>query len=112
MGGEPQLDEALRALAGHGRQGKVPAAADIRRRGDRRRRRRRAGTAALGAVLVGLLGAGVVLARPAGDPNSLPIGPAGPTAASAGAGPAPTARPPPRATGGGGRAPTTRPARA
>ncbi|WBB90360.1 hypothetical protein [Verrucosispora sp. WMMC514] len=94
MGGEPQLDEALRALAGHGRQGKVPAAADIRRRGDLRRRRRRGGTAALGAVIVGLLSAGVVLARPAGDPDSLPIGPAGPTAASASPDPAGTSGPP------------------
>jgi hypothetical protein len=88
MGGEPELDETLRALAGHGRQGKVPAAVDIRRRGDLRRRRRRAGTAALGAVLVGLLGAGVVLVRPAGNPDLLPIGPAGPTAASASPDPA------------------------
>ncbi|WBB52886.1 hypothetical protein [Verrucosispora sp. WMMD573] len=93
MGGEHQLDEALRALAGHGRQAKVPAAVDIRRRGDSRRRRRRAGTTALGAVLVGLLGAGVVLARPAGGPDPLPIGPAGPTAASASPDPTGTSGP-------------------
>ncbi|MEV4711707.1 hypothetical protein [Micromonospora sp. NPDC049374] len=98
MGPEPHLDEALRALAGHGRQGKVPAAVDIRRRGDTRRRRRRATSAALGAVLVGLLGAGVVLARPSGGPHSLPVGPAGPTTtsttASASPDPAGTSGPP------------------
>ncbi|GIJ40295.1 hypothetical protein [Micromonospora andamanensis] len=83
MGPEPNLDEALRALAGHGRQGKVPPAVDIRGRGDARRRRRRAASAALGVVLIGLLGAGAVLARPSGGPDSLPVGPAGPTAAPA-----------------------------
>ncbi|WP_235944660.1 hypothetical protein [Verrucosispora sioxanthis] len=71
---EPHLDEVLRALAGHGRQGRVPAAADVRRRGDTRRRRRQAASVTLAAVLVGLLGAGAVLARPSGDPDSFPSG--------------------------------------
>ncbi|MBQ1023574.1 hypothetical protein [Micromonospora sp. C95] len=96
MGPEPHLDEALRALAGHGRQGRVPAAVDIRRRGDTRRRRRQAASVTLAAVLVGLLGAGVVLARPSGDPDSLLVGPAGPTTAPATA----STSPDPSATSG------------
>ncbi|GIJ30976.1 hypothetical protein ACIBQ2_17210 [Micromonospora sediminimaris] len=91
MGPEPRLDEALRALAGHGRQGRVPAAVDIRRRGDTRRRRRRTASAALGVVLVGLLGAGAVLARPTGGSDSLPVGPAGPTTPPAAASATPDA---------------------
>ncbi|MBX7267265.1 hypothetical protein KIF24_15400 [Micromonospora sp. Llam7] len=79
MGSEPHLDEALRALARHGGQGRVPAAADVRRRGDARRRRRRAASVGLGAVLVGVLGAGAVLVRLAGAPDGVPVGPAGPT---------------------------------
>ncbi|TDC69740.1 hypothetical protein E1193_30350, partial [Micromonospora sp. KC606] len=54
-----QLDNALRALAGQGGQGRVPAATDIRRRGDTRRRRRRAASVALAALAVVALGTGV-----------------------------------------------------
>ncbi|GIJ78683.1 hypothetical protein SAMN05443287_102351 [Micromonospora phaseoli] len=79
MGPEPHLDEALRALARHGGQGRVPAAADIRRRGDNRRRRRQATSVGLGALLVVVLGAGAVLVRLAGGPDGMPVGPAGPT---------------------------------
>ncbi|NLU78384.1 hypothetical protein HCA58_08335 [Micromonospora sp. HNM0581] len=96
MGPEQQLDEALRALATHGRQGRVPKAVDIRGRGDTRRRRRQAASATLGAVLVGLLGAGAVLARPSGNSDALPVTPAGPTAASSSA----SASPEPAATSG------------
>ncbi|TDB78323.1 hypothetical protein [Micromonospora sp. KC723] len=78
MSSDNQLDNALRALAGQGGQGRVPAAADIRRRGDTRRRRRTA-SVALAALAVVALGAGVALVRPGGRAHPIPVGPAGPT---------------------------------
>ncbi|WP_432958243.1 RICIN domain-containing protein [Micromonospora haikouensis] len=81
MSSDNQLADALRALAGHGGQGTVPAAADVRRRGDVRRRRRRAASVSLAALAVAALGAGVALAGSGGRPHPVPIGPAGPTSA-------------------------------
>ncbi|MFG1803204.1 hypothetical protein ACGFI4_23985 [Micromonospora carbonacea] len=83
MSSDNQLADALRALAGHGGQGGVPAAADVRRRGDARRRRRRAASVSLAALAVVALGAGVALAGSGGPPQPVPIGPAGPTSAPA-----------------------------
>ncbi|MFI6159638.1 hypothetical protein ACIA59_06810 [Micromonospora haikouensis] len=79
MSSDNQLADALRALAGHGGQGTVPAAADVRRRGDARRRRRRTASVSLAALAVAALGAGVALAGSGGRPHPVPIGPAGPT---------------------------------
>ncbi|MFV2101018.1 RICIN domain-containing protein [Micromonospora sp. LOL_024] len=82
---EPHLDESLRTVARHGVQGRVPPAADIRRRGDSRRRRRQAVCAGLGALLVGVLGAGAVLVRLSGASDGGPVGlTPGPAAASPG----------------------------
>ncbi|TDB73062.1 hypothetical protein [Micromonospora sp. KC721] len=83
MSSDNQLDDALRALAGQGGQGRVPAAADIRRRGDTRRRRRRTASVALAALAVVALGTGVALARPGGPAHPTPVGPAGPTSGPA-----------------------------
>ncbi|MFF3856098.1 hypothetical protein [Micromonospora sp. NPDC002575] len=94
MSSDNQLADALRALAGHGGRGRVPAAADVRRRGDARRRRRRAASVSLAALAVVALGAGVALARAGGPPHPLPVGPAGPTSA-------PTASPGPDRTSPG-----------
>ncbi|MFC8847981.1 MULTISPECIES: hypothetical protein [unclassified Micromonospora] len=80
MSSDNQLDDALRALAGQGGRGRVPAAAEVRRRGDARRRHRRAASVSLAALAVVALGAGVALARAGGPPQSIPVGPAGPTA--------------------------------
>ncbi|WP_341720954.1 hypothetical protein QQG74_15295 [Micromonospora sp. FIMYZ51] len=102
MSYDNQLDDALRALAGHGGQGRVPAAVDIRRRGETRRRRRRVASVALAAVAVVALGTGVALARLGDPPHSAPIGPAGPTPGPVSESPAvPSVSPP---------APTTSPA--
>ncbi|BCJ62310.1 hypothetical protein [Micromonospora endophytica] len=89
MSSDHQLDDALRALAGHGGQGRVPAVADIRRRGDTRRSRRRAASVALAAVAVVAIGTGVALTRPDATPHTNPVGPAGPTVTSAQASPSP-----------------------
>ncbi|RIV39094.1 hypothetical protein [Micromonospora radicis] len=90
MSSDHQLDDALRALAGHGGRGRVPAVADIRRRGDSRRRRRRATSVALAAVAVMALGTGVALTRPDDTPRPQPIAPAGPTATTELASPPPS----------------------
>ncbi|MDG4797958.1 hypothetical protein [Micromonospora sp. WMMD1082] len=83
MGSEWNLDDALRALARHGGQGRVRAADEIRRRGDTRRRRRHVASVAAGAVLVGVLGGGAAVIRLADAPPTVPAGPVGPTYNSA-----------------------------
>ncbi|MBL6276525.1 hypothetical protein JMF97_10155 [Micromonospora fiedleri] len=76
MSFDNQLDDALRALARDGGQdSRIPAATDIRRRGETRRRRRRTASVALAATAVVALGAGVALARLGGSTESMPIGP-------------------------------------
>ncbi|TDC33371.1 hypothetical protein [Micromonospora sp. KC213] len=104
MSSDNQLDDALRALARQGGQGRVPAAADIRRRGDTRRRRRRTAPVALAALAVVALGTGVALARPGGPAHPIPVGPAGPTSGPA-ASPDPTG-PSSGPTGGASGPPT------
>ncbi|PMR62347.1 hypothetical protein C1A38_03645 [Verrucosispora sp. ts21] len=80
MSFDNQLDDALRALARDGGQdSRIPAATDIRRRGEIRRRRRRTASVALAATAVVALGAGVALARLGGSTQSMPIDPAGPS---------------------------------
>ncbi|MEW2476397.1 hypothetical protein AB0875_21665 [Micromonospora gifhornensis] len=80
MSFDNQLDDALRALARDGGQdSRIPAATDIRRRGEIRRRRRRTASVALAATAVVVLGAGVALARLGGSTQSMPIDPAGPS---------------------------------
>lgn len=80
MSFDNQLDDALRALARDGGQdSRIPAATDIRRRGETRRRRRRTASVALAATAVVALGAGVALARLGGSTQSMPIDPAGPS---------------------------------
>ncbi|MER5457184.1 hypothetical protein ABT008_20580 [Micromonospora sp. NPDC002389] len=79
MTADRELDDALRGLARHGGQGRVHAAAEIRRRGDTRRRRRHVATVTVGVLLVAALGAGTAAIRLAGPPHTIPVGPAGPT---------------------------------
>ncbi|TDC65249.1 hypothetical protein E1258_06105 [Micromonospora sp. KC207] len=104
MSSDNQLGDALRALAGQGGQGRIPSAADVRRRGDARRRRRRAASVSLAALAVVALGAGVALARVGGTPHTIPVDPAGPTSGLV-ASPGPT-RPSPGLTGGTSNPPT------
>jgi hypothetical protein len=96
------LDEALRSLAAHVEHtGRLADVDTIRHRGDVRRKRRNVGTATLGVVLVGVVAAGLALARPNNNsqPN-LPAAPAtsaGPTVSSPDASPSSTVDTPPSA---------------
>ena len=94
MSSDNRLDDALRMLAAPGGPGRVPAAADIRRRGDTRRRRRRVASVALAAVAVVALGTGIALARPGETPHRTPVGPAGPTPGQVSESPADRSAPP------------------
>ncbi|MFJ8688744.1 RAD23 family protein [Micromonospora wenchangensis] len=102
MGSDDMLDDALRGLARHaGRTGRLATVAEVRRRGDRRRRRRHVATAAVGFVVLGVLGTGFAVARLAGPPQAtVPVGPPATTSAPPTATPStgPTPRTP--ATGG------------
>jgi hypothetical protein len=87
----PDFDERLAALSGlAGRAATLPAAADIRGRGDRRTVRHRAVLSGLAVVLVAAAGWGV-LARP---DRRVEVGPVG-----ASSRPAPTPSPPPSPAG-------------
>jgi hypothetical protein len=85
---DDHLGDALRSLAADtARTGRLTDAADLRHRGDVRRKRRHAATAALGIALVGLLTAGIAVARPNNRPQTGP--PAGPPASGGRSTPAP-----------------------
>jgi hypothetical protein len=77
MPDDDKLDKLLAGLAQHTRQsGRLRPVEQIRRRGLRRRRNRTAMTIGVGVVLVGVVGVGAALARPATGPDLPPGGPA------------------------------------
>ncbi|MDG9676846.1 hypothetical protein [Micromonospora sp. DH14] len=82
---EQNLDDGLRSLAEEGaRRGRLADAAVVRQRGDAYRRRRHVASAAVGVAVVGLLGVGVAVGRPAAGPPPPAASPttAGPSASA------------------------------
>jgi hypothetical protein len=83
--GEQDLSVGLAALAENGsRTAWLPAAADIRARGDRRRRRRYAASAALGLVVAAAFSVGIAMGQPR-SADERPVVPQVPAASRPGA---------------------------